>query len=151
MQTPIYCDTLSDVEHNNHKLINHKFFNQSYFNFVVETHFDNDTIFLTEKTFKPILNLQPFIIIGNPGSLQLLKNLGYKTFETVIKEDYDMILDHKDRMSQLLKSSYDLCNLSDKHHMRIQSMITDILKYNQKLFLSPKVNRINKLLKELEY
>jgi len=151
MQTPIYCDTLSDVEHNNHKLINHKFFNQSYFNFVVETHFDNDTIFLTEKTFKPILNLQPFIIIGNPGSLQLLKNLGYKTFETVIKEDYDKIINHKDRMSQLLKSSYDLCNLSDKHHMRIQSMITDILKYNQKLFLSPKVNRINKLLKELEY
>jgi len=142
---------LSDADHNNHKLLNHNFFNQAYFNFVVETHFDNDTIFLTEKTFKPILNLQPFVIIGNPGSLQLLKDLGYKTFSTVIKEDYDKILNHKDRMSQLLKSTFDLCNLSHKHHMRIQQIIGDILKHNQTLLLSPKVNRINKLLTELEY
>ena len=131
--------------------IHHKFYNQAYFNFVVETHFDNDTIFLTEKTFKPILNLQPFVIIGNPGSLQLLKDLGYKTFESVIKEDYDKIINHKDRMSQLLKSTFDLCNLSHKHHMRIQQIISDLLKWNQKLLLSPKVNRINKLLAGLEY
>jgi len=151
LKIPFYCDNLSDTEHNNHKLVNKKFFNQAYFNFVVETHFDNDTIFLTEKTFKPILNLQPFVIIGNPGSLQLLKDLGYKTFETVIKEDYDKIVNHKDRMSQLLKSTFDLCNLSHKHHMRIQQIIGDILRHNQKLLLSPKVNRINNLLSELEY
>ncbi len=151
MKTPFYCDNLSDAEHNNHKLIDHKFYNQSYFNFVVETHFDNDTIFLTEKTFKPILNLQPFIIIGNPGSLQLLKDLGYKTFESVIKEDYDKIVNHKDRMSQLLKSSFDLCGLSHKHHIRIQTILSDLLMFNQRLLLSPKVNRINKLLTELEY
>ena len=106
---------------------------------------------MTEKTFKPILNLQPFVIIGNPGSLQLLKDLGYKTFESVIKEDYDKIINHKDRMSQLLKSTFDLCNLSHKHHMRIQQIISDLLKWNQKLLLSPKVNRINKLLAGLEY
>ena len=151
MKTPIYCDDLSDDDHNNHKLINHRFFNQAYFNFIVETHFDNDTCFLTEKTFKSILNLQPFIIIGNPGSLQLLKELGYKTFEAVIKEDYDKIINHKDRMSQLLKSSFDLCSLSHKHHIRIQNILSDTLIHNQKLFLSPKVNRINKLLTELEY
>jgi len=151
LKIPFYCDDLSDAEHNNHKLLNHKFFNQAYFNFVVETHFDNDTIFLTEKTFKPILNLQPFVIIGNPGSLKLLKDLGYKTFETVIKEDYDKITNHKDRMSQLLKSTFDLCNLSHKHHMRIQQIISNILNHNQTLLLSPKVNRINKLLTELEY
>ena len=151
MQVPIKCDDLTDEDHNNHKLINKDLFTESYFNYVVETHFDNDTIFLTEKTFKPILNLQPFIIIGNPGSLQLLKDLGYKTFSDVIKEDYDNLSDHKDRMSKLLKVSFDLCNLSDKHHMRIQQIVSQQLQHNQKLFLSPKVNRINKLLKELEY
>jgi hypothetical protein len=106
---------------------------------------------LTEKTFKPILNLQPFIIIGNPGSLQLLKDLGYKTFDDVIKESYDNEKDHKERMSQLLKISYDLCDLSDNHHLRIQNIIADVLLHNQKHFLAPKVNRINKLLNELEY
>ena len=151
LNMPYRCDELDDQAHNNHKLINPDFYQNAYFNFVVETHFDNDTIFLTEKTFKPILNLQPFVIIGNPGSLQLLKDLGYKTFETVIKEDYDKIINHKDRMSQLLKSTFDLCNLSHKHHMRIQQIISDTLKWNQKVLLSPKVNRINKLLSELEY
>ena len=151
MQMPFYCDKLTDKEHNNHKLVHQEYFNQAYFNYVVETHFDNDTIFLTEKTFKPILNLQPFIIIGNPGSLALLKDLGYKTFDTVIKEEYDKIINHKDRMSQILKISFDLTNLSHKHHIRIQQIISQALQHNQKLFLSPKVNRINKLLNELKY
>ena len=151
MQMPFTCDQLNDQEHNNHKLIHEEYFNQAYFNYVVETHFDNDTIFLTEKTFKPILNLQPFVIVGNPGSLRLLKDLGYKTFDTVIKEEYDNIVNHKDRMSQILKISFDLTNLSHKHHMRIQQIISQSLQHNQKLFLSPKVNRINKLLNELKY
>ena len=151
MKMPFRCDDLSDAEHNNHKLIASKYFTEAYFNYVVETHFDSDTIFLTEKTFKPILNLQPFIIAGNPGSLALLRELGYKTFGDVIKEDYDNIIDHKDRMSQLLKSSFDLCNLTHKHHMRIQTILAQTLVHNQRLFLSPKVNRINKLLNELDY
>ena len=151
MQMPFTCDQLTDQEHNNHKLIHEEYFNQAYFNYVVETHFDNDTIFLTEKTFKPILNLQPFVIVGNPGSLRLLKDLGYKTFDTVIKEEYDNIINHKDRMSQILKISFDLTNLSHKHHMRIQQIISQSLQHNQKLFLSPKGNRINKLLNELKY
>jgi hypothetical protein len=95
--------------------------------------------------------LQPFVIIGNPGSLELLKILGYKTFHEVIKEDYDKIMDHKDRMSQLIKSSFDLINLSDRHHIRIQEIIKDTLSHNQTNFLSPKTTRIKNLLQELEY
>jgi len=151
LNVPFNCDELSTEDHNNHKLINTDFYTNAYFNFVVETHFDSNTCFLTEKTFKPILNLQPFIIIGNPGSLQLLKDLGYKTFEDVIKESYDSEIDHRDRMGSLVKISYDLSLLSDKHHLRIQHIIRDVLEHNQKHFLAPKVNRINNLLKELEY
>ena len=32
--------------------------------------------------------------------------------DTVIKEEYDNIINHKDRMSQILKISFDLTNLS---------------------------------------
>ena len=151
LQTPIRCDDLSDHQHNNHKLVDHRFYQDSYFNFVVETHFDNDTIFLTEKTFKPILNLQPFVIIGNPGSLNLLHKLGYKTFGDVIKETYDGETDHRQRMSDLLKMSYDITRLSHKHHIRIQHLIAETLHHNQSLFLSPKINRLKDLLRRLEY
>jgi len=151
LNIPFKCDKLTDDQHNNHKLINHKFYDDAYFNFVVETHFDNETCFLTEKTFKPILNLQPFVIIGNPGSLALLKELGYQTFETVIKESYDEESDHRQRMSDLLKMSHDISILRDQHHLRIQSLIKDTLEHNQDHFLAPKVNRINTLLNSLEY
>ena len=151
MHMPFRCDDLTDQEHNNHKTILGDYFQDAYWNFVVETHFDNETIFLTEKTFKPILNLQPFVIIGNPGSLALLHKLGYKTFNEVIKETYDSEEDHRERMSTLLKISYDLTSLTDKHHKRIQQIISDVLQHNQQHFLAPKVNRINALLRELEY
>jgi len=151
LKVPFRCDDLDDYQHNNHKLVNKDFFTNAYWNFVVETLFSNDTVVLSEKTFKPILNLQPFVIIGNPGSLDLLKVLGYKTFHEVIKEDYDKIIDHKDRMSQLIKSSFDLINLSDRHHIRIQEIIKDTLLHNQTNFLSPKTTRIKNLLQELEY
>ncbi len=151
MHMPFRCDALSDNEHNDHKLINQDYFQDAYWNFVVETHFDNETIFLTEKTFKPILNLQPFVLIGNPGSLELLHKLGYKTFSEVIKEDYDKEQDHRERMSTLLKISFDITALTDKHHKRIQQIISDALHHNQQHFLAPKVNRINGLLRQLEY
>ena len=151
MRVPFKCDNLTDAEHTNHKLINHNFYNNAYFNFVVETHFETDTCLLTEKTFKPILNLQPFIIIGNPGSISLLHDLGYKTFNDVIRETYDNVTDYQNRMTELLKISFDLCNLSNMHHRRIQAIISDILLHNQRHLLAPKVNRINKLLREMQY
>lgn len=151
LKVPFRCDDLDDYQHNNHKLVNKDFFTNAYWNFVVETLFSNDTVVLSEKTFKPILNLQPFVIIGNPGSLDLLKALGYKTFHEVIKEDYDNIVDHKDRMSQLIKSTFDLVNLSHRHHIRIQQIIKDTLLHNQTNFLSPKTTRIKNFLQELEY
>lgn len=47
------------------------------------------TVFLSEKTFKPIACQQPFIILGNKHSLKELRKLGYKTFPNFINESYD--------------------------------------------------------------
>ena len=54
-------------------------------------------------------------------------------------------------MSSVLKVCYDLCKLSHQHHLRIQDIIKDIVAYNQRHFLKPKVDRINKFLNALEY
>ena len=37
--------------------------------------------FITEKTYKPILGLRPFILFGNPGILKYLEGAGFYTFE----------------------------------------------------------------------
>ena len=59
---------------------------------------DGSVVRITEKILKPIVGLQPFIVIGNPGSLELLRHLGFKTFSPLIDESYDSISNVARRM-----------------------------------------------------
>ena len=71
------------------KLISTAAHNMSYFNLVLESDVNNDRFFMTEKTIKPLLIGQPFVIHGSQGFLQHLKNLGFCTFDTLWDESYD--------------------------------------------------------------
>lgn len=42
---------------------------------------DLDTTFMSEKTFKPIIGMRPFLIYGNSGITTVLKDRGFETFE----------------------------------------------------------------------
>lgn len=90
-------------DENNANGLPRKLFLDSYVNIVGETHFVNvphgfNRSFVTEKTFNAIANNQMFFIVGQAGSLDLLKSLGYKTFSEVIDESYDDMLYNEDRM-----------------------------------------------------
>lgn len=45
--------------------------------------------FLTEKIYKPLAYGMPFMVIGNRGSLQRLRDLGFQTFPEWFDESYD--------------------------------------------------------------
>lgn len=82
---------------------------QSYLYVVTETFFEGkaqgeNTLFLSEKIFKPIVFFQPFVVFGRPGTIKLLNSLGYKTFGEYIDESYDLIEDDKKRMYAAIKS-----------------------------------------------
>jgi len=57
--------------------------NKSFLNIVVETTQDlvNKNYFLSEKTFKPIIGMRPFLIYGHPRSTAALKEMGFETFD----------------------------------------------------------------------
>jgi len=146
--TPPYrCDDLQDYEHNSHKLIDTRFFQDAYYNVIVETHINN--LFLTEKTFKPILNLQPFVIVGAARSLRLLRELGYKTFGDYIDESYDNIEDPEQRLKQCLHTVEQISRMSHSEHMVDQHDMRKILLYNQQHFLSDKSAKLLKLLNKI--
>lgn len=65
-------------------------YEDSIVNIVTETTFTNNRVFISEKTFHPIINLQPFIMISSNGHLAELRRLGFKTFDGFIDESYDM-------------------------------------------------------------
>lgn len=58
---------------------------------VCETTITEDRIYLTEKTWKPLIAGHPFVTQGNPGLLEYLNQLGFRTYESVWNEDYQNV------------------------------------------------------------
>ena len=56
---------------------------------VTETFFSGKTLFLTEKTTRPLLCMNPFIVHGPKHFLQHLRDLGFRTFSKYWSEEYD--------------------------------------------------------------
>jgi len=150
---PFVADSLSSDEHNNHTLSVSEHFSNAYFNIVIESHMDVDQsngVLLTEKTFKPIKNAQPFIIFGAKGSLKLLRDMGYKTFDDVLDNSYDEI----ENTTERFKTTIDMVlNLLDNPSFLLKDIYIkckeDII-HNQNLFLSSKEDRLLELIKDIQ-
>jgi len=109
----------------------------SYINLVSETwFFEIDTLFVSEKVFKPILLGQPFIVAGNAGILQLLKSLGYETFSPYINEEYDNIINPSERLRAIFTEIDRLCNLTDKEIKTIMTALHGVCVRNRRKIIS---------------
>lgn len=67
--------------HNLYSLGNRDIWQSSFLNIVSETIFASDRTFVSEKIFKPIVGMRPFVINGQPSIYQWLENAGFDTFE----------------------------------------------------------------------
>lgn len=145
---PYQADDLSNSERNNHAHTVEKFFNDSYMHIVIETHWDADQsggAFLTEKTFKPIKHSQPFLIAGCTRSLATLRDLGYQTFDSILNNHYDTVIDNTQRWHCLHRT---IKNIRPCLADLVQDCRHEIA-YNQQLFLAPKTQRLNNLLEKI--
>jgi hypothetical protein len=106
-------------------------YQNSYFTIVAETNAESDICFITEKTVKPIMNLHPFIILGNPKILEVLKSYGFKTFDKWWDESYDDEFDFKKRTEMVFNIVDSLCNKSKYEWNDMIREMENILIYNQ--------------------
>jgi hypothetical protein len=146
---PYACDQQTGDEHNNHHVAEIGHYTNSYCNIVLETHFDVDGsggAFLTEKIFKPIKFGQPFVIVGAPGSLQALRDLGYRTFDYAIDNSYDLELNNTRRWIKI-KSA--ITQIKKQNMTEWFAACFNDVRHNQQVFLSSKYNRLNNLLERL--
>lgn len=69
------------IPHDIHSLGNLDLWRSHFLNIVGETEFwPWDNMFISEKTWKPILGLRPFVINGQTKIYKYLRNAGFKTF-----------------------------------------------------------------------
>lgn len=106
----------------------------SYLHIVSETLFDEGDPkypFFSEKSFHGIVNLQPFIYVGNTLGIEKLRSWGIKTFHPFIDESHDT------EKNSVEKARIVENNLLKFHNMTINEIhdwyysITDILVHNQ--------------------
>lgn len=144
---PITLSLGTNNAHNMHEITPEDFahYDDAYFGIITETKYfhDNPTdLFLlksdlsldgylfSEKTYKFIAGKLPFIIVGVPGSLQALRELGYKTFHPYINEAYDAIQNDEDRMIAIINEIERLCGLNDTKWLTIQEKLQSIIEHN---------------------
>jgi hypothetical protein len=134
---PLWIDE-SDGERvsNFHNFLSRKDeYEKTFFTIVSETSASDNYRFLTEKTVKPIMNYHPFLILGNPGSIQQLKDLGFKTFSDYWDESYDGELNFKKRTEMILN---EVKILTEKSFEEWKTMLVDmepILRHNKNLLI----------------
>ena len=120
----------------------------SYFSIVTETTFYKHStlnftntntlhsIFLTEKTYRPIVLKHPFLLVSRPYSLKYLKDLGYKTFHPFIDESYDTVGNDYVRLEKIMAEVDRLCKFTDDQWIEWQKNIKPILEHNHKVIMS---------------
>jgi hypothetical protein len=106
----------------------------------------DNTIFISEKMFKPIACMHPFIVVGNKGSLAKLKEMGYKTFEGFIDESYDQ-LPTFERFDAIIEAIKKIDAIEDK--MAWYKSMEDILTHNYNVLMTS-TNRVPVAIEELQ-
>jgi hypothetical protein len=111
-------------------------YNMAHFHLVLESYFDSTVhagFLISEKTVKPLLVGQPFVIAAVPGFLKYLKSLGFYTFDSLWDESYDQETDDHTRSNMIA----DLCvKLKDFDWKNNQTKLQNICNLNRLNFLN---------------
>jgi len=119
-------------------------------NVVTETITAENLIFFSEKIIKPIFSLQPFIIIGNRGSLRKLKEYGFKTFDKWWDESYDE-LKYQNRFERIVELMEEISEWDEIKITQTLKEMEPILIHNFNMILEDKAtknffNKFNKVI-----
>ena len=96
---------------------------------------------IDEKILKPIISLHPFIIYGNPYTLDYIRDMGFETFPEIFDESYDEIYDHIERLEFVIKQIEKISKLSlDKVHDLYNKVYPKLVK-NRDLLLSMDIKK----------
>lgn len=107
-------------------------YNDCYFTIITETNAVNEFNFFTEKTVKPLLAKRLFVVIAGQGFLQTLRSYGFRTFDTVIDESYDLEPDSNKRWTMALEQVKYLTTIDSQV---VNEKIQDIVQHNHDIIL----------------
>ena len=105
-------------------------YRQSWFSVVTESEMRRDTLRITEKVLKPVLNFHPFVILGNPGALRLIKSYGIQTFPELFDESYDDEEDPARRFDVVYAQVVRLARMDEAELDRLDASVAEKIVFN---------------------
>ena len=108
---PLHLDLLETTYYTSTKLNLPLYFN-SYIDVVSCSNYEQEGVYIDEKTYKSFACMKPFILVGQYGALKKLRELGFKTFSPWIDESYDDEKDYVKRMNLIGKEIKRISKLS---------------------------------------
>jgi len=106
-------------------------YEDSVINIVTETTFKSNSVFMSEKTFHPIINLQPFIMLSSNGHLAELHRMGFKTFDGFIDESYDKEENSQKRFKMICDEIFRLSQMDIKELNKLYLSYKDVYIHNR--------------------
>jgi len=85
-------------------------------------------IFITEKTWIPLLTGKPLLVLGGKGFHEKLKQMGFKLYDELFDYDFDNKENLTDRVEGIISNIKNLCN-QDYNALRVK--INDKATYNK--------------------
>lgn len=110
--------------------VSRPYYQNSLVSLITETNFDNDEVTLTEKSYKPIKEKHPFIIVGVNGALKGLRKAGFKTFSEFWDESYDEIDNHGQRMQAIRNVIENISTWDNDKILDFKRKVKPILEHN---------------------
>jgi hypothetical protein len=129
---PFIIDHRYDLDFNLAINVTKEDYERTFISLLTESLVDDDTLFLSEKIWKPIMVGHPFIVYGNQYTLNHLKNLGYQTFDKWIDESYDNEPDRNRRSKMVVEEIKKFENNTIEELTQLRNEMRDVCEYNQK-------------------
>jgi hypothetical protein len=121
------------------------FYNNIFVDIVCETKVMGQSLFLSEKTWRPMVARRPFILMSNLHALQNLRKLGFKTFNQWWDESYDDYSD-QDRVREILKLLDFISQWSIEKCWEVLNEMQPVLNHNYQVFKELSYEKINRCL-----
>lgn len=109
---------------------------------VTETVYFGRRNHITEKTFKPICQQLPFVMVSTAGSLEYMRRYGFRTFSNIWDESYDDETDDMLRLEKISRILIELDSLSQKELQQLYRAALPAVKHNFEHFYGGSFERL---------
>lgn len=120
------------AEGNDQLTLDMELYRNIYFEIVPET-FYKDMYMVSEKITKAFYSKTPFVVLSSPGYLKFLQRLGFQTFNKLIDESYDSIVDLELRTKRLVETAE---HIIENNSAEFYKESASILEHNYNVFAS---------------